>query len=576
MKGKYFSIFLLLAIGISALFTGCFSSWQGDKAVLSINFGGSSRSAAWPPDEFTQATLEHHIQLEGPSGIQNHTFEPGVSSASFTLVPGHWTIKAESFLDKELYAKGSAGVELKPGRNNPVSIKMNFAGKEDRVYMDVNTWEELKTAVEGTNAYSTFITLKGTSMTANSAITLDNPMQYIYLWADAPGGITITRDSSFTGIFFRIYSGVLTMGGDEDQQSYEPITLHGGGQTAAPLKSTIIYNRSGIFYLIGGTITENNGSAFGGVENNGTFYMYAGEISYNNSAPTGTTGSGGVFNTGTFYMEAGSISYNTSSANGGGVLNTGTFSMNAGEIKNNTSVAGDVGGGGVFNQGGTFYMNGGEISYNTSSSNGGGVLNFKTFYMEAGEISNNTASDNGGGMYNNGTFIMNAGEISYNNAGNNGGGVHNESTFAMEAGEISDNTSSVNGGGVYNSAFGKFQMAGGSLSGNTAGSNGNGVYYNDDVYSNSTFAMSGSAYLAPGDDLCLAAGTMITVTDLLTAREPQSPLFEITLGSVPASGTSLQVLISDPPGYESEFAQFQCTSDGINYGIDSDGFVHIP
>jgi len=69
---------------------------------------------------------------------------------------------------------------------------------------------------------------------------------------------------------------------------------------------------------------------------------------------------------------------------------------------------------------------------------------------------------------------------------------------------------------------------------------------------------------------------MITVTDLLTAREPQSPLFEITLGSVPASGTSLQVLISDPPGYESEFAQFQCTSDGINYGIDSDGFVHIP
>ena len=84
--------------------------------------------------------------------------------------------------------------------------------------------------------------------------------------------------------------------------------------------------------------------------------------------------------------------------------------------------------------------------------------------------------------------------------------------------------------------------------------------------------MSGSAYLAPGNDVCLATGAMVTITGPLTAREPQWSLFEITLNPAPASGASVQVLISDPTGYESEFAQFEC----MTYPVDSNGFVNIP
>ena len=128
MKGKCLKIYLFLAIAIGI--SACFSPWQGDKAVLNINFGGSGRAAAWPPDEAVQAALEHRIRLEGPTGVQNHTLETGKSSAHFILVPGRWTVSIESYLYEELYAAGSNSIQLTAG-NNSLVIQMNYAGRED-------------------------------------------------------------------------------------------------------------------------------------------------------------------------------------------------------------------------------------------------------------------------------------------------------------------------------------------------------------------------------------------------------------------------------------------------------------
>jgi hypothetical protein len=111
---------------------------------------------------------------------------------------------------------------------------------------------------------------------------------------------------------------------------------------------------------------------------------------------------------GTFTMRGGEISDNTGTAGGGVVLLfDGTFTMQNGIISGNTA---QNGGGIVVGGHGTFIMAGGEIFRNSAREAGGGVLvnYYGTFIMRGGEISRNTAQDIGNGVaiFNEGTFTM--------------------------------------------------------------------------------------------------------------------------------------------------------------------------
>ena len=127
MKAKYslISLLLVITIGISALFTGCFSPWEGTNAFLTIGLGVSSENRAVE----MLSELEHDIDLEGPTGNQTIHAEKGKTSVSVTVAPGTWNIRVRAYLEnddfmRELCYEGSATVELKPGKNNPVKIQM--------------------------------------------------------------------------------------------------------------------------------------------------------------------------------------------------------------------------------------------------------------------------------------------------------------------------------------------------------------------------------------------------------------------------------------------------------------------
>ncbi|MDR0551656.1 MAG: bacterial Ig-like domain-containing protein [Spirochaetaceae bacterium] len=196
--------------------------------------------------------------------------------------------------------------------------------------------------------------------------------------------------------------------------------------------------------------------------------------------------------------------------------------------------------------GGNFYMNGGEISgnQNTDINAWGGAIGVGAggeFRMYGGEIKNNRGYT-GGGVNTYGVFLMHGGKIINNKAvkGNGwrgqGGGVSiggGSAMFSMMGGEITGNevlneSGAVNhegrgGGGVFIHPQGTFNMEGGIIAGNTipAGSDsdyykGKGIY----VSSDGRFNMSGSAVVAPDNDVYLASTAMITITGNLTGTAP--------------------------------------------------------
>ena len=141
------------------------------------------------------------------------------------------------------------------------------------------------------------------------------------------------------------------------------ITLHGhSGNTG----SVVSVKSEGIFKMnVGSTITGNGSS---GVNNRGTFTMSDGTISGNNSSYGGGVDNDG----GTFTMSNGTISGNNAREFGGGVWTSGfgIFTMSGGTISgNNASKGGGVG----INQCAKFAMRGGIITGNTSVNYGGGV-----------------------------------------------------------------------------------------------------------------------------------------------------------------------------------------------------------
>ena len=213
-----------------------------------------------------------------------------------------------------------------------------------------------------------------------------------------------------------------------------------------------------------------------------------------------------------------------------------------------------------------------------ANKNGGGVALYigKTqFTMEGGEISGNTAYS-GGGVYmcNNAEFILEDGKISGNTATHSsgtvsGGGIYfcNQASLIMNGGEISGNEAKHYGGGVAFAADEKtptFTMTGGVIKNNTI-TNTSGL--GKGVSVNGTFNMSGNALVDSTNDVYLASGKTITITDSLSADGADN-VISITPNSYTA-GTP--VLSGDAVG--TEYTKFTVTSqdNGTLWSIGSDG-----
>jgi len=172
MFGK--KITIPAALVIIAAFSGCFSPWQGDEAVITLYLSGVNNRAVTDDNDISSADiinlLEHKITLSGPAGVQTESFEKGTTAAQLTVAPGRYEITVEAFLDPEdlekligsvsgggsnetgsdfvyeetdgqtdfgeffelvggkyLIARGSASVVVIAGQSNPVEIKMEWA-----------------------------------------------------------------------------------------------------------------------------------------------------------------------------------------------------------------------------------------------------------------------------------------------------------------------------------------------------------------------------------------------------------------------------------------------------------------
>ena len=112
MKTKIAVLASLLAI----LLTTCFD-FDGGKATLTINPGGSSRAGYTPPDEILER-LYYQIDIDGPTAI-NFTAK-GKEAIRTTVTPGKYIISITAFLDSlsgTKYAEGTTKTTIRFGSN---------------------------------------------------------------------------------------------------------------------------------------------------------------------------------------------------------------------------------------------------------------------------------------------------------------------------------------------------------------------------------------------------------------------------------------------------------------------------
>ena len=129
---KLIIIAIIAAIGFSI--TTCDDS--GQQGVITINLGSSrsSRSAVWPPDEDVFDKLSYEITLIGNG--ETIEFNADEETIRATVNVGLWNVKVDAYYedgdtDRFHYATGSAEVDVKVGRSNPVVVKMGRAGDDD-------------------------------------------------------------------------------------------------------------------------------------------------------------------------------------------------------------------------------------------------------------------------------------------------------------------------------------------------------------------------------------------------------------------------------------------------------------
>jgi len=333
-----------------------------------VGYGAQTAHSVTVRNMYNQATGALTVALSGSNADSftlSRTSIPSIDISgndSFTVVPN--TGLAAGTYTATVTVSG--GVHI-----TPQSFNVSFTV----VSHTVNTWDELRYAVDAAPAGDQTTLLIARNLTTTDAI---NPNAIhipadkdIVLESNTPG---TNRYLTMRTLFHRHFtvSGQLTL--------RDGITLRGD------------WNAGGVEILANGALTMEERSviencrwsgAGGGVSvngNNATFSLAGGTIR-NNSALFG----GGVAmlthaNT-RVYMSSGSIEGNTASNSGGGVAmspsDTATFTMTGGSIRGNTAPRG----GGAFviaTTEGAFTITGGSMTHNAATgpgvANGGGAI----------------------------------------------------------------------------------------------------------------------------------------------------------------------------------------------------------
>jgi len=111
---------------IIVVFSGCFSSWRPDEALITIDLGGESNRALFSDE--TLSKFDHTIVLTGSSEITLKSSGAGTVTAA--VEPGNWNVAVSAYLEGEMFATGSADVDVSAGQNNTVAITMNVVPEQ--------------------------------------------------------------------------------------------------------------------------------------------------------------------------------------------------------------------------------------------------------------------------------------------------------------------------------------------------------------------------------------------------------------------------------------------------------------
>jgi|GEM_PF-3052036 len=399
----------LLVVLSCFVFSGCFSPWKNDTAKLFINLGGSQERAVFPePDSEMLSRLEHSVEISGLSEKLNF-YAKGETIIEAAVSAGIWNITVLSFLDNEIYAKGTAKADLQPGQDNFVSVKMHNAYLVTFVVDDETAGSQYiahgsvverpsdpkKSGCFFSGWYSD--DLKKVWDFAADTVTCNLTL---YARWDEQDGINVPgadlaeklswlEENAISGSKYKVE----VASGENidptelvyDSKSNITVTLIGTGQGV-----TINLLPKGSMFTVGSGVTlvlEDKIALRGLPENNAALV---------------TVSVGG-----TLIMNNGAVIRDNSNEIGGGVYVMGAFTMNGGNIYNNK--AKNAGGGVFVYEEATFTMNGGTISGNTAEFVGGGVYAENAYFKKTGgTIYGYSASDS------NSNVVRRSGTILYN------------------------------------------------------------------------------------------------------------------------------------------------------------------
>ena len=250
-------------------------------------------------------------------------------------------------------------------------------------------------------------------------------------------------------------------------------------------------------------------------------------------------------------------------AEGIGIEKGGTLNLNGGAIKNcNATLSQRYGVALNLSGGAVVIMNGGKISENNANGGMGTVYlgstdtNYPSFTMAGGIICDNNYT--GSASYSPGVYIS-------------------KGSFTMkDDGEITRNISSYYAGGIYisNNENAAFSMTGGKIYSNTAENKGSAIYNQGKLF------ISGSAYIAPDNDVYLTSGKTITIAGELTPP-PEASGITATITPSDYQYLSYPVLaISTDPAPDpittlsTACGNFAVTPNGTNsYIVNSQGII---
>jgi hypothetical protein len=124
-------LFLLVTAFCSLFIFSCFSPWQGSGGSLTISIGGGNSRATvvGVGGKADSSELLHKIIITDSAGaVQEAEIPAGGGTAYFSSVAlGPCTIIVQGWKDNEVLTEGTSRVNIEPGPNSTVPIKMETA-----------------------------------------------------------------------------------------------------------------------------------------------------------------------------------------------------------------------------------------------------------------------------------------------------------------------------------------------------------------------------------------------------------------------------------------------------------------